>query len=226
MWQKNIPPSLTHSLLPSKVFNALWYPSLEYDIPLLGIDLISLTRNRVLSVIDFQPLHPTAEYANKYISPLSSIRAKYTDLQGVLSGKIYDDTSFFSKNMLFGRFTDESKLQSVVKPAHNEYLQSYIQLMNNAVPDHSPEAKETVFARQRAYDIYSAEKDPAVGLFDAYFGKEWSRDFVHDFLFQQSVHPKRGGEEVSPAHNFKINQESGVVGVSKRQTTWLDERTK
>ena len=90
---------------------------------MLGIDLISLGKGRILSVIDFQPLHPTGEYSAKYISPLSKIRQKYPDLQGTLSGKIYDDTSFFSKNMLFGRFTDESKLTSVVKPAFSEYLQ-------------------------------------------------------------------------------------------------------
>ena len=90
---------------------------------MLGIDLISLGKGRILSVIDFQPLHPTGEYSAKYISPLTKIRQKYPDLQGTLSGKIYDDTSFFSKNMLFGRFTDESKLTSVVLPAFNEYLE-------------------------------------------------------------------------------------------------------
>lgn len=60
-----------------QVFNSLWYPSFEYDIPLLGVDLISLGKSRVLSVIDFQPLHPTEEYSSKYISHLGGIRAKY-----------------------------------------------------------------------------------------------------------------------------------------------------
>ena len=72
------------------MFNSLWYPNFEYDIPLLGVDLISLGKSRVLSVIDFQPLHPTEElfidfqplhpteeYSSKYISRLSHIRAKY-----------------------------------------------------------------------------------------------------------------------------------------------------
>merc|ERR1711871_1685593 len=92
-----------------QVYNTLWYPRYEYDLPLLGVDLISLGLKRVLSVIDFQPLHPTAEYSEKYIDWLKPIRDKYPDLQGVLSGKIYEDTSFFSKQMLFGRFPDEKK---------------------------------------------------------------------------------------------------------------------
>jgi hypothetical protein len=54
------------------------------------------------------------------------------------------------------------------------------------------------------YHYYdSAVKDPAVGLFDAYFGKEWSNTFVHDFLFSYSKAPD--DPVASPhVHNFKI----------------------
>ena len=47
-----------------QVYNSLFYPSYQYDLPLLGIDLISLGRKRVLAVVDFQPLHPNEEYSN------------------------------------------------------------------------------------------------------------------------------------------------------------------
>jgi hypothetical protein len=176
---------------------------------MLGIDLISIGKNRVLSVIDCQPLHPTEEYSAKYSTPFAKIRSKYADLQGTLSGKIYDDTSFFSKQMLFGRFTDESKLTSVVQPAFEEYLNSYLTLMDTVVPDYREESMQVVKERQTAYDIYSAMKDPAVGLFDAYFGKEWSASFVHDFLF--SFSPRPGPGESHVVHNFKINPQSGAV---------------
>lgn len=169
-----------------QVFNMCFFPSFEYDLPMLGVDLISLGKGRVLSVVDFQPLHPTDDYAEKYISPLTEIKAKYTDLHGTLSGKIYDDTSFFSKNMLFGRFSDESKILDVVTPAMTEYLQHYLHTMSEAVPNSDPAAMKVVEERQITYDAYSALKDPAVGLFDAYFGKDWSASFVHDYLFSLS----------------------------------------
>lgn len=177
-------------------------PSFEYDLPMLGIDLISLGKQRILSVIDMQPLHPDQDYSDKYITrpEISSIRNKYPDLQGKLSGKIYDDTSFFSSNMLFGRFTDESKLKPVVHEALQEYLGAYIDMVSSAEPNHDPKAMEVVKKRQTQYDIYSAEKDPAVGLFDAYFGKEWSESFVHDFLFGLS----NNAPHTNPVHNFKM----------------------
>ena len=185
-----------------QVLNSLWYPDYKYDIPMLGVDLISLGKSRVLSVIDLQPLHPTTDYSDKYIAPLNNIRKKYPDLHGTLSGKFYDDTSFFSKNMLFGRFTDESKLDSIVAPALNEYMEYYLNLSKTAIADETEEGMKAVYERQKAYDLYSSAKDPAVGLFDAYFGKEWSSSFVHDYLFEHSSNS--GSNYEAPVHNFKI----------------------
>jgi len=191
-----------------QVFNTLWYPSYEYDAPLLGVDLISLGKNRVLSVIDFQPLYPTTEYHDKHIEHLTSIRQKYPELHGTLSGKIYDDTSFFSKNMLFGRFKDESQVDSVVLPAFQEYLERYLSSVNACIPNSSEESMNAVKKRQQDYDIYSALKDPAVGLFEAYFGKEWSDSFVHDFLFSLC----RNSPVVNvPVHQYKIDDVTGAV---------------
>ena len=195
-----------------QVFNALWYPAYEFDMPLLGVDLISLGMSRVLSVVDFQPLHPTAEYAAKHIAPLESIRKKYPDLHGKMSGKFYDDTSFFSSQMLFGRFTDENKVGNVVVPGHNEYLNSYVDSMSRAVPNSDPEAVQIVKTRQAAYDTYSAAKDPAVGLFDAYFGKTWSDDFVYQFLFDRASR----SETAASSHTFTVNPATGDPVVSPK----------
>lgn len=187
----------------------MWYPSYEYDLPILGMDLISLGKSRVLNVIDFQPLHNTDAYSAQYIDHLSAIREKYPDLHGTLSGKIYHDALFFSKQMLFGRMTDESKVMSTVFPAYEEYQAAYTALMDRATPDYSPERMASVRARQSAYDAYNAVKDPAVGLYDAYFGKEWSDAFVHDFLFDNC----REGDYKTTA-----SVSSAVAGVSTTST--------
>jgi 15,16-dihydrobiliverdin:ferredoxin oxidoreductase len=80
-----------------QVYNSLWYPNFEYDLPMLGIDLISLGKSRVLSVIDFQPLHPTEEYSEKYISHLSEIRNKYP---GIITYVFFNDLLLY---FLFGQ---------------------------------------------------------------------------------------------------------------------------
>jgi 15,16-dihydrobiliverdin:ferredoxin oxidoreductase len=177
---------------------------------MFGCDLISLGKSRVLAVIDFQPLHPTFDYSLKYIEPLGGIRNKYPDMHGTLSGKIYDDTSFFSKNMLFGRFTDESKIDSVVSSSFHDYLAEYMSLANSASPITDPNSIDIVRQRQTAFEDYSALKDPAVGLFATYFGKAWADEFVHNFLF-----PLSKKEDSNRVHNFEIQGDKIVTKTSK-----------
>lgn len=170
------------------MFNAVWYPAYQYDLPILGMDLISIgnsNKQRVINVMDFQPLHNSPEYSAKYIDHLGAIRDKYPELHETLSGKIYHDALFFSKNMLFGRLPDESCVSRVVYPAYEEYVNAYTTLMEQATPDFAYESMLSVRARQSAYDAYNTVKDPAVGIYNAYFGKDWSHRFVHDFLFDK-----------------------------------------
>jgi len=41
--------------------------------------------------------------------------------------------------------------------------------------------------RQMAYDIWHAERDPALVLFRKMFGKEWTEDFSQKILFPGSA---------------------------------------
>jgi Ferredoxin-dependent bilin reductase len=66
-----------------------------------------------------------------------------------------------------------------------------------------------VLDRQTKYDVYSALKDPAVGLFDTYFGKEWSADFVHKFLFELSSAPSSGSAEA--VHKFTLDKSGNIA---------------
>ena len=40
-----------------QVFNSVWYPDAKYDLPVLGMDLLSFNHKRYLAMVDFQPLH-------------------------------------------------------------------------------------------------------------------------------------------------------------------------
>jgi len=97
-----------------KAFNSLWYPSFEYDLPMFGVDLISIESSRILIVMDFQPLEQSSLYDQKYIVPLQNVRRKYPDLQESISTKFYDDISIFSNQMLIGRFKNESNTNDVI----------------------------------------------------------------------------------------------------------------
>lgn len=169
----------------TQVFNSVWYPDPAYNLPVLGIDLLAFNRKKYLAIVDFQPLYvDEAEHASKYEHLLEPIKDQYEALKGRMSSKFYDETQFFSKQMLFARFEDEGVVSNELLPAFQEYVKAHLSLVQNTTPDHANSKK--VLERQKAYDTYSADRDPATGLFTAMFGGEWAQDFVHDFLFSMS----------------------------------------
>lgn len=169
----------------TQVFNSVWYPDPKYNLPVLGIDLLAFNRKKYLAVVDFQPLHQDeADHASTFEHLLAPIKEKYDSLKGRMSSKFYDETQFFSQQMLFSRFESESVVHEELFPAFQSYVKTHLNLVRstNAKPSNS----EKVLARQKEYDTYSADRDPAMGLFVSMFGKKWADDFIHDFLFSMS----------------------------------------
>jgi len=172
----------------TQVFNAVWYPDAEYNLPVLGIDILAFNRKKYLAIVDFQPLHEEeSDHTATYEHLLKPIKESYESLKGRMSSKFYDETQFFSNQMLFARFDDEKVVHDDVFPAFKSYVKTHVDLLKSAERD--PSKTKFVLERQTAYDTYSAERDPATGLFAAMFGSEWANDFVHDFLFSMSENP-------------------------------------
>jgi 15,16-dihydrobiliverdin:ferredoxin oxidoreductase len=171
----------------AQVFNSVWYPNPKYDLPLLGIDFLSFGKKKVLCVLDFQPLLQDEDYLRKYCEPIAYIKQKYEGLAGSMSARFYDETQFFSKQLAFAKFDNAEPVETQLFPAFKEYLAEYVSLIKGAEPSDGPESVSTVRKLHGAYDQYSAERDPAVGLFSTYWGEEWAERFTHEFLFTDSV---------------------------------------
>jgi len=196
-----------------QVFNSVWYPDAKYNLPVLGIDLLSFNRKRYLAIVDFQPLHESEEdHANTYEHIMHPIKEKHDNLKGRMSSKFYDETQFFSKEMLFARFEDGKIVDQDLFPAFKAYVQTHVDLVQRTPAAMTASEIDATFNRQQAYDTYSASRDPAAGLFASMFGKEWAEDFIYDFLFSLSERsddgldlsppsfggPPKGGQDSRP----------------------------
>ena len=169
----------------AQIFNSVIYPAHHYDLPLLGIDFLTFGKNKNLVVLDFQPLFQDEQYLDKYIEPMKLLKEKYADLAQDLEMKFYDANRYFSRNLLFAK-TDPDSIQQRLFPAYQEYLNLYWQLVEQAQPLSDSASINRVVQAQKDYDQYSAERDPAHGLFSSYFGKDWANRFLHEFLFEDS----------------------------------------
>lgn len=193
----------------TQVFNSVWYPDPAYNLPVLGIDLLAFNRKKYLAIVDFQPLHEDEkDHAQTFEHKLKPIKEQYDSLKGRMSAKFYDETQFFSEQMLFARFDDEKIVERDLLPAFQRYVNAHVKLIRDTTPDMSSKGQQSVLDRQTAYDTYSAERDPATGLFAAMFGKEWAEDFVFDFLFSLSERTE-GGLQIPPMGGPPPPQGSG-----------------
>ena len=170
----------------AQVFNSVIYPGHHYDLPLLGIDFLSFGAKKILVVLDFQPLFQDEAYQEKYIEPMKEVRDRYNDLAQNLEMKFYDANQYFSKYLLFAK-TDPDTVNKRLFPAYQAYLELYWQMLDEAEPLNKTEDIQRIIKAQKDYDQYSADRDPASGLFSSYFGKEWAEDFLHEFLFEDAV---------------------------------------
>lgn len=170
----------------AQIFNSVIYPSHQYDLPLLGIDLLSFNQKKILVVLDFQPLFQDKAYQDKYIEPMREVRDKYNDLAQNIEMKFYDADRYFSKYLLFAK-TDAETVEKRLFPAYREYLALYWQMLERATPRAEKAEIERIVKAQKDYDQYSADRDPAHGLFSSYFGREWAERFLYEFLFEDAV---------------------------------------
>ena len=170
----------------AQIFNSVIYPNHRYDLPLLGIDFLAFGRKKILVVLDFQPLFRDEAYLDKYIEPMREIRDKYDELAQDLPMKFYDANQYFSPYLLFAK-TDADTVVNRLFPAYKEYIQLYWEISEKAELLSDPKEIERIIEAQKDYDQYSAERDPASGLFSSYFGHEWSEQFLYEFLFEDAV---------------------------------------
>ncbi len=168
-----------------QVFNCVVYPNYQYDLPFLGIDFLSFGQVKNLVVMDFQPLFQNEAYQAKYIHPLKFLHEQYPDLAQGLEMKFYDANQYFSKYLLFAKVSPEV-IPTRVFAAFQDYLNLYWNMLAKTPPLTKLEDIQRVNQAQKEYDQYSADRDPAHGLFSSHFGSEWANRFLYEFLFEEA----------------------------------------
>ncbi|GDX71573.1 15,16-dihydrobiliverdin:ferredoxin oxidoreductase [Cyanobium sp.] len=172
-----------------QVLNSVAYPAAGNDQPLLGVDLLWFgARAKLVAVLDFQPLVQDPSYLDRHYDGLRSLTSRFPDLHGGEAMRSFDPHQYFSPWLLFCRGGVEQAQQSLPH-AYSLFLDAYWALTAEAAGRPSALSPERVEQLQAAYDQYSAERDPAHGLFTSHFGKAWADRFLHEFLFPASLQP-------------------------------------
>lgn len=87
-----------------QVLNSVAYPDCSLDHPILGVDLLWFgARQKLVAVLDFQPLQQGEAYLQRHYKELTALHDRYPDLSGEETMRSFDPNQYFSPWLLFCR---------------------------------------------------------------------------------------------------------------------------
>jgi phycoerythrobilin:ferredoxin oxidoreductase len=166
-----------------QVLNFVIFPQLNYDLPFFGGDLVTLPGGHLIA-LDMQPLfRDDLSYQVKFTQPIIPIFQKYQPLLPWGGDFPEEAQQFFSPAFLWTRSKDDAVVKSHVFAAFKEYLQAYLDFVEQAEPVTELGKLHAIKDAHLRYLRYRAEKDPARGMFNRFYGPEWTEEYIHGFLF-------------------------------------------
>ncbi|MEL6927973.1 MAG: phycoerythrobilin:ferredoxin oxidoreductase [Cyanobacteria bacterium J06600_6] len=166
-----------------QVLNFVIFPRLNYDLPFFGADLVTLPGGHLIA-IDMQPLFSqNPAYQARYSEPIMPMFQEYQ--QDLPWGGDFPEEAqkYFSPAFLWTRPAKTETVKNSVFRAFCDYLDAYLNFVQQASEVKDPEALAAIFKAQKSYADYRAEKDPARGMLTRLYGSEWTEEYIHGFLF-------------------------------------------
>jgi phycoerythrobilin:ferredoxin oxidoreductase len=166
-----------------QVLNFVIFPQLNYDLPFFGADLVTLPGGHLIA-LDMQPLfRDDRDYQAKYSDPILPVF--HAHQQHLPWGGDFPEEArpFFSPAFLWTRPQKTSVVETHVFEAFQDYLKAYLDFVEQAEAIEDPQALIEIQQAQLRYLRYRSEKDPARGMFQRFYGSEWTEEYIHGFLF-------------------------------------------
>ncbi|MEM8718792.1 MAG: phycoerythrobilin:ferredoxin oxidoreductase [Cyanobacteria bacterium P01_G01_bin.39] len=166
-----------------QVLNFVIFPETDYDLPFFGADLVTLPGGHLIA-IDMQPLFSQSKsYQAKYSEPIMPM---FHDYQRDLpwGGDFPEEAQkYFSPAFLWTRPEKTETVNSKVFAAFCDYLDAYINFVQQAEKVTDNQSLNKILEAQRSYADYRAAKDPARGMLTRLYGADWTEEYIHGFLF-------------------------------------------
>lgn len=153
------------------IYNNIVYPKTGEDLPCFGMDLMCFFEKKVILVFDFQHPTPHKDFNHPVILYLLSDMIDNTD----------KDIRFFEAGNHFSRYIYVRKCTRDEIPDHLNNFKRYVRAYEELLAFARPTEYDTSYYAE--FDKYMLELDPVAGYMASKFGKDFSEDYVNNFLF-------------------------------------------
>jgi hypothetical protein len=158
-----------------ELFSSIWYPSYNYDCPILNMDLVKFSHNISLCFINLIEIYNSKEYYNNYIKPFMEIKNDYPELSESTSKQLLPFKNFLSKAMLYGHIYNNSLIDTSVSNALDRYLDEYGKMFirRPVIRYHIEEVHQDYNKLKHGIDKNFIMKD--------YFDKKWYEQLIDNY---------------------------------------------
>ena len=170
----------------ASVLNLVIAPDSNFDLPFFGADFVTLPTGHLLA-LDLQPvLKNDIQHTTKVWNRLIPLYKKWQSMLPSGGPIPIEAKPYFSPGFLWTRIPlgeeGETIISKVIKPAFDEYLSLYLDLLINSYKV-SEERSLLLIDGQKSYMKYRAENDPAKGMLTRFYGTKWTNKYIHQVLF-------------------------------------------
>lgn len=159
----------------TQMFSSVWYPSYDYDCPILTIDLVNFKKDVSLCFVNLVEVYNNVQYLDTYIKPLIEIKKNYPELSESRTIHLKALNDVLSDSMLYGHIYNNSKFNTTIPKVLDEYFESYTKkFIKKPVNRFYIEEKHTFYNKIRAkLDSNFIMKD--------YYDAEWFKRLIDEY---------------------------------------------
>ena len=169
------------------VLNFLIIPNIQYNIPFLGIDFVSLP-NYHLIVLDFQPsLHISKQFDEDLLKELLTLKDDFHQEVPMASKMSQQIEQFFSPGVIWSKLPKDEISENLINKNLYQTFQKYLDLYLNILfraEEVDLEVQKEIIKGQFHYLQYRKSKDPARPMLKVLFGETFTNSLINNLLFK------------------------------------------
>ena len=168
------------------VLNFLIIPDIIYNVPLFGVDFVTLP-NLHLLVLDFQPsLSIEKQFDNYLLERIIHMKENCHKLVPFAGEMPSEVDKFFSPGVIWSKLPKNSQSENLISgplyKSFTEYLNLYLEVLFESKKVES-DLQVEIQKGQDSYLNFRKAKDPARPMLTNLFGKTFTEELINNVLF-------------------------------------------
>ena len=156
-----------------QIFRSLWFPSYDFAVPILSIDLVQFKTNVSLFFLHLNNIYKDSNYIKQNNNPFYYIKNKYNNTVKI-NNHLISFNNYLNDACIFENIYNDYNFETYIPELIENYLETYFKLFLK-----KPVNKLLIEDSQKLYSDFRKTFDNNL-LLKNYYDKEWYNNMLND----------------------------------------------